>query len=112
MPTSVAEVEAALQAMRPKLRPHPIIHEFLGIVSRTSPIGLAGRVLQPLAVAAAIDLLPGWARTELELPDHPIARAAARPVLRGLAAAAALTPGEIPRQAHERVRRPTAPGPA
>ncbi|MET0274288.1 MAG: oxygenase MpaB family protein, partial [Phenylobacterium sp.] len=68
VPTSVAEVEACVQAMRPKLRPHPIIGEFLDIVSTTSPLGLAGRILQPFVVEASIDLLPAWARTELELP--------------------------------------------
>lgn len=104
-PTSVAEVEAQIQTMRPKLRPHPIIGEFLQIVSSTSPFGLAGRVLQPMVVQAAIDLLPAWAREELEMPERPLARAAVRPLVRALGAAGALAPSEIPRQAYARVGR-------
>ncbi len=104
-PVSVAEVEACFQAMRPKLRPHPIVGEFLDIVSRTSPLGLAGRVLQPLVVQASLDLLPPWVRDAVELPSRPVAGAAVSPLMKGLARAASLVPGEIQRQAYARVRR-------
>ena len=104
-PASVAEVEACFQAIRPKLRPHPIIGEFLDIVSNTSPLGVAGRVLQPMVVQASIDLLPQWVRDIAELPARPLARAAVRPVLRGLALTAGLAPGDIQKQAYARVGR-------
>jgi uncharacterized protein (DUF2236 family) len=105
VPTSVAEVETCVAAMRPKLRPHPIIGEFLDLVSRTSPIGLAGRVLQPLVVEASIDLLPAWARDQLQLPDRPLRRRAAKPLIRGLARLARRLPAEIPQQAYARMGR-------
>jgi uncharacterized protein (DUF2236 family) len=104
-PASVAQVEACFQAIRPKLRPHPIIGEFLHIVSNTSPLGVAGRVLQPMVVQASIDLLPLWVREIAELPASLLARAAVRPVMKGLARAAALAPGEIQKQAYARVGR-------
>jgi len=104
-PTSVAEVEVCFQAMRRKLRPHPIIGEFLNIVSTTSPLGLPGRVLQPMVVQASIDLLPPWMREVAELPPRPLARAAVRPIMTGLARAASLVPGEIQKQAYARVGR-------
>jgi uncharacterized protein (DUF2236 family) len=105
VPTSVAEVEAWIQAIRPKLVPHPIIGEFLHIVSTTSPIGLAGRVLQPFVVEASMDLLPAWARTQLKLPVSPLRRAAARPLMAGLAKAAGLAPNPIAQQAYRRMDR-------
>ncbi|HEY8616348.1 oxygenase MpaB family protein [Phenylobacterium sp.] len=104
-PGSVAEVDAWFDRMRPKLVPHPIIGEFLHIVSTTSPLGLAGRALQPLVVQAAIDLLPRDLVRKLELPANGLGLAAAKPLLRGLALAAGRAPGEVVRQAHARVGR-------
>jgi uncharacterized protein (DUF2236 family) len=104
-PTSLAEAEAMLAAMQPKLRPHPIIGEFLQIVSTTSPLGLAGRVLQPLVVRAAIDLLPAWARRDLRLPERPLGRLMLRPAIRGLASLAGRAPNDIVRDAHARMGR-------
>jgi len=102
-PASVAEVEACLQAMRPKLRPHPIIGEFLEIVSTTSPLGVAGRALQPLVVEAAVALLPDWTRRELALPVRRVRRRLALPLLSGMGRVARAVPGEIPRQAYARM---------
>lgn len=104
-PRSVAEVEACFQAMRSKLRSHPIIGEFLHIVSNTSPLGLAGRPAQAMLVEASIDLLPPWVRDIAQLPPRPLVRAAVRPVMKGLARAAGLVPGEIQKQAYARVGR-------
>ena len=92
-------------AMAPKLVPHVIIGEFLGIVSTTSPLGLVGRALQPLVVEAAIGLVPPTISTALALPVRPLRRAAAGPVLGALAAVARRAPGEIPRQAFARMGR-------
>ena len=102
-PASVAEVEACLRAMRPKLRPHPIIGEFLEIVSTTSPLGMAGRALQPLVVEAAVALLPDWAGRELALPVNRVRRRLALPLLSGMGRVARTVPGEIPRQAYARM---------
>lgn len=102
-PTSVAAMEARIEAMRPKLRPHPILGEFMQIVSTTSPLGPAGRPLQPLLVRAAIDVLPPALRQDLELPERPLARAAVLAAMRSFAAAARFAPNEIVRQARARV---------
>jgi uncharacterized protein (DUF2236 family) len=104
-PASVAEVETCFQAMRPKLRAHPIIGEFLHIVANTSPLGPAGRPVQTLLAEASIDLLPTWVRDIAQLPSRPLARAVVRPIMKGLARAAGLVPNEIQKQAYARVGR-------
>lgn len=104
---SAAVVADRMQAMRPGLVHHPIIDEFLGIVRRTSPMGLVGRALQPLVVEASIDLLPRGVGAQLGLIPNPARLAAARVTLSGLGRAARLAPGPIPRQAYARMgRRP------
>lgn len=102
-PGSVAEVDAWFDRMRPKLVPHPIIAEFLDIVSTTSPVGAIGRALQPLVVQASIDLLPRDLIAKLELPADRGRLAVARPTLKALAFTAKLAPGEVPRQARARM---------
>jgi uncharacterized protein (DUF2236 family) len=105
-PASVAEAEAWFDRMRPKLVPHPIIGEFLTIVGATSPLGLAGRALQPLVVQAAIDLLPADLQAKLELPVKPLRRGLAQQTLRGLARLARRTPPDPVRDAYRRMGRP------
>ncbi|MFC3079698.1 oxygenase MpaB family protein [Phenylobacterium terrae] len=102
-PGSAAQVEAWLERMRPLLRPHPIIGEFLDIVARTSPLGVAGRALQPLVVAAAIDLVPEDIRRTLGLSARPLRRAAAELMLGGLGRAARRAPPPAVRDAHARM---------
>ena len=109
VPGSVAEVEAWFARMRPKLVPHPIIDEFLGIVSTTSPIGIVGRVLQPLVVQASIALLPGDLPALLKLPVKPLRLAAANAALPLLAKVAATAPPDEARAAYARMGR-TVPG--
>jgi uncharacterized protein (DUF2236 family) len=104
-PGSVAEVDQWFERMDPKLMPHPIIGEFLGIVSTTSPMGLAGRLVQPLVVQASIDLLPPTLRSRLKLPALPLRLAVARPALRLMAKAAAKAPSQEVVQAYERMGR-------
>ncbi|HEX7945278.1 MAG TPA: oxygenase MpaB family protein, partial [Phenylobacterium sp.] len=104
-PDSVAGVEAWFDRMRPKLVPHPIIDEFLGIVSTTSPLGLAGRALQPLVVQAAIDLLPADIRAKLGLKTKPVRLAVARQTLRALAQVAQRAPSQVTRDAYARMGR-------
>ena len=105
VPTCVAEAEAWFDRMRPRLVPHPIIDEFLGIVATTSPIGLAGRALQPLVVQAAIALLPADLRASLKLPVKRGRLAVAKATLPLLATVAAKAPPVEVRQAYERVDR-------
>lgn len=102
-PTSVSEVERRMSAMRSGLVSHAIIGEFLAIVAENSPIGLAGRPLQALVVAASIDLLPPEIAADLNLPRSPLRLAAARVTLKSLAAVARRLPGDIPRQAYARM---------
>lgn len=102
-PDNVAGVEAWFDRMRPKLVPHPIIGEFLGIVSTTSPLGLAGRALQPLVVQAAIDLVPKDIQAKLGLRPNPVGLAAARTILTVLARAAESAPSQVVREARRRV---------
>ncbi|WP_374655091.1 oxygenase MpaB family protein [Phenylobacterium sp.] len=104
-PGSVAGVEALFRAMTPNLAPHRIIDEFLGIVRRTGPFGLAGRALQPLVVEAAIDLVPADIRARLGLSVSPARLALARPMLRAMAAAARKAPGPVVRDAYARMGR-------
>ena len=93
-----------MEAMRPYLTPHPIIGEFLRIVSRASPLGLPGRPLQRLLVLAAIDVLPPALRQDLNLPDRPHAGARGL-ALRAFAIPAEMAPHRIVREARARVRR-------
>lgn len=102
-PKSVAEVEAWFDRMRPHLRPHPIIGEFLNIVSTTSPLGAAGRALQPLVVQAAIDLLPPDIRAALGLSTKRVPLAIAEFALGGLGRAARLAPPPVVREAYARM---------
>jgi uncharacterized protein (DUF2236 family) len=104
-PRSVAEVEAWFDRMRPKLIAHPIITEFLQIVSTTSPLGLPGRALQPLVVEAAIDLTPSDIRARLGLRTQPLRLALAKRTLRLLARVAERAPSEVVRQAYARMGR-------
>lgn len=94
-PDSVAGVEAWFDRMRPMLVPHAIIGEFIGIVSTTSPLGLAGRVIQPLVVQAAIDLLPPDVRAQIGLKVDPLRLAVAAVVLTAMAKAARHAPNAV-----------------
>jgi uncharacterized protein (DUF2236 family) len=104
-PDSAAGVEAWFDRMRPLLVPHPIIGEFLGIVATTSPLGLAGRALQPLVVQAAVDLIPPDIRAKLGLKTSPLKLATAKAVLGAVARAAERAPSPIVRDAYARVGR-------
>lgn len=104
-PDSVAGVAAWFDRMRPMLVPHPIVGEFLGIVSTTSPLGLAGRALQPLVVQAAVDLLPPDIRVRLGLRTRPLRLAAAKAVLGTLARTVGRAPSDVVRDAYGRMGR-------
>lgn len=72
-PRSASDMAAMFARMKPKLRPHPIVFEYLTIL-RTAPILPAPlRPLQRLLVRAAVDLTPDWARDLLALgPQHSL----------------------------------------
>ncbi len=74
-PASETEAFAALEAVRGRLEPSPIVFEFLDLVRKAPilppPLGLA----QPLFVAAAVSLTPHWVRKILRLPDGCCLRA-------------------------------------
>ena len=64
---SQEELRAFFDAMRPKLEPSPVIFEFLAIMRHAPILPWGSRALQRLLVRAATDMLPGWARSLLEL---------------------------------------------
>ncbi len=90
-PVTAARAAAMIEAMRPRLAHDPIVAEFLRIVSQTSPLGAAGRPLQPLIVEAALAILPGWTRSLLA-HDRPVRQAAALAALGAVARAAPMSP--------------------
>lgn len=102
-PASVARVDAWFDRMRPRLVPHAIIGEFIGIVSTTSPLGLTGRVIQPLVVQAAIDLLPPDIRAQIDLKVRPVRLALAKAVLKTMAGGARHAPNPVADDAFARM---------
>ncbi len=66
-PSSEAELDAQFEAMRPKLERSAIVFEFLDIMKRTAALPGPLRLMQPVLMRAAIDLLPGWTRETLGL---------------------------------------------
>ncbi len=84
-PRSAAEMEVLFAAMRPQLEASPIVFEFLDIV-RTAPITPL-RALQRLAVRAAIDITPRWARDILGLSQELGLKPGYETLLRTLGAA-------------------------
>jgi len=81
-PGSVAEVEKYLKQMRPRLRHHEILEEFLLLVSNAPVVSAAVLPIQRLLIQAAIDLLPSWARQLLKLEKGQPLRVATRPLAR------------------------------
>jgi uncharacterized protein (DUF2236 family) len=67
---SAAEAEALFQRMRPKLERSDIVFEFLRIVKRAPLLPFPARPLQGLAVRAAVELTPAWARDVLGLAQR------------------------------------------
>jgi uncharacterized protein (DUF2236 family) len=105
IPGSVREVADYMAAMTPRLEPHAIIAEFLGLVSKASPLGPAGRPLQSLLVRGALDLTPTAIVARLDLKPR---RRPSASLIRALAKAALAATGEdsIPGQAYSRMGRP------
>lgn len=85
-PTREAELRALFEAMRPRLRPSPVIFEFLEILSGAPllPAGLAPA--QRMLVRAAVDILPDWTRARLGLGSRHGLAAWERPLVRAAGA--------------------------
>lgn len=84
-PRSVAEMEALLAAMRPKLERSEIIFEFLSIMRGAK--FLPSRALQRLIVRAAVEITPDWGRDLLGLDESYGLRFGEETLLRALAVA-------------------------
>jgi uncharacterized protein (DUF2236 family) len=87
-PASEAEVYTLFEAMRGKLEASPILLEFLNIVRKAPVLPQPLRLAQPFFVAAAVSLVPAWARSILALPDALCLRSWQVPIV-GRAGAAA-----------------------
>jgi len=90
MPSSMAEAESYLERMRPKLRHHEIVEEFLRLVSNVPVMSAVALPIQRLLIQAAIDLLPSWARRLLQLEQGQSFRSATRPLVRAMVTLAGL----------------------
>jgi len=66
-PRSVQEQRDQFEAMRPHLEPHPIVFEFLDIVSRAPALPWPLHLMQPMMIRAGIAVLPQWVIARLEL---------------------------------------------
>jgi uncharacterized protein (DUF2236 family) len=66
-PTSLQQQREQFEAMRPHLEPHPIVFEFLDIVTRAPALPWPLRLLQPMMIRAGISVLPQWVIGRLEL---------------------------------------------
>lgn len=66
-PGSQAELAAALAAYRPELRGTAHAREAVDFLLHQPPLPRAARPAYDALVAAAVDLLPAWARAELDL---------------------------------------------
>lgn len=67
LPTNVAELHVALDSARTELRATPAARDAADFLLREPPLALAARPAYRLLALGAVDLLPSWARDELEL---------------------------------------------
>ena len=73
-PRSVAELRESLAAYRPELRGTPEARDTARFLLFNPPVPLLARPAYGLISAAAVSMLPGWARRMLLLPPPlPIA---------------------------------------
>jgi len=76
-PTTEAQLRTQLQAYRPELRSTPAARAAARFMVLQPPLPLAARPGYAALAAAAVGLLPWWARWPLRLPYLPIAEATA-----------------------------------
>jgi uncharacterized protein (DUF2236 family) len=72
-PTSEAELHAAVERFRPELRAIDHARDAVAYLVREPDLPLAARPAYWVLVAAAIGLMPPWARRPLALPTLPVA---------------------------------------
>lgn len=70
-PTTEAALRDVLDAFRPELEGIPAAREAMAYVRLEPPLARAARPPYAVLWAAAIGLMPPWARAELDLPHHP-----------------------------------------
>lgn len=66
-PQSVAGFMAMMDDLAPRFEPHPIIHEFLGIIEAGKAAPSVPKFLHRALARAAVSLLPAWLQERLEL---------------------------------------------
>lgn len=76
LPTSVAELQVALDTARTELRATAAARDAADFLLREPPLALAARPAYRLLALGAVDLLPSWARAELGLTSPRGAEAA------------------------------------
>ena len=80
-PESVAGLRIQMRAFRPELASSPEAREAARYLLLQPPVPIAGRPAYSMIAAAAVSLLPAWARLPLRLPYLPVTEALAiRPV--------------------------------
>ena len=72
VPTSVAELRAALEEYRPELEASPPALDARRFLLDGPPMAWTDRPAYALLREGAIAALPGWSRSMLELPDGPL----------------------------------------
>ncbi len=86
VPTSCAEIEAYLNAMRPQLQASERAREVVQILMSARLPNLAMKPAGALIMHAGVDLLPDWAQSMLGLDTFaPLRRGIARPGVRLIA---------------------------
>lgn len=80
-PMTFAELQQVLESYRPELRATPEAREAIGYLLWKPPLPAAARLPYGVLVAAAIGLMPRWARSPLRLPWLPVTE---RTVVRAL----------------------------
>lgn len=85
VPTSVAEADAYMAEMAPKLYANETVQEFLALVRNATPLGAIGKPAQRLITQAAIDLLPKNLQVQCGVQVSPFVRPTVRPMVRTLA---------------------------
>jgi len=71
-PHSEAELRAQLEAYRPELQGTPAARQAARFLLLHPPLGVAARVPYTGLAAAAVGLMPVWARRQLRLPYLPV----------------------------------------
>ena len=72
VPTTRAELDDCIEGFRPELAGTPAAREVARFLLLDAPLSLRARIPYAFVSAAAVGLLPGWARQPLRLPHLPV----------------------------------------